>query len=335
MALAAPDRRVALSMAGGHRYQVGMVGRSLRAYAGIAAAAALLSGCMIGRPEPAARRPLQTPQRPQTASPQPRPATPAPRVTAPPARTDWVARRVVPAAIVTPQGRFHEVKAGETGIAIARAYGLAWRDLIALNKLQEPFVLRVGQRLRLTPVLTPTPRPAPPQTLEQRARAFDITVDDVMTGGQPAANGPVPRAAGEERPAPLPAVTGTAPAFRWPLPGRIISGFGPKPGGRFNDGVNLKASPGEAVRAAGDGVVAYAGDAIPGFGNLLLLKHAGGWVTAYAHNEALLVMRGARVKAGEVIARAGQSGAVAEPQLHFELRRGRTPVDPARVIGGR
>jgi murein DD-endopeptidase MepM/ murein hydrolase activator NlpD len=259
-------------------------------------------------------------------------------VAAAPARTDWVARRVVPAAIVSPEGRFHVVKAGETGIAIARAYGMAWRDLIALNRLEEPFVLRVGQRLRLTPAVTPAPRPAPPPapapTLEERARAFDITIDDVMTGGQPAANGTA-RAAGEGRPSPLPPVTGTAPAFRWPLPGRIISGFGPKPGGRFNDGVNLKASTGEAVRAAGDGVVAYAGDAIPGFGNLLLVKHAGGWVTAYAHNEALLVVRGARVKAGEVIARAGQSGAVAEPQLHFELRRGRTPVDPARVIGGR
>ena len=318
----------------GRRYQVGMVGRSLQVYAGIAAAAAMLSGCMIGRPAPATRPPFQSPQRPAAKPVQTKPVTP-PRMAAPPARTDWVARRVVPAAIVSPEGRFHVVKAGETGIAIARAYGLTWRDLIALNKLQEPFVLRVGQRLRLTPVLTPSPRPAPPQTLEQRARAFDITIDDVMTGGQPAAKGPVPRAAGGERPAPLPPVTGTAPAFRWPLPGRIISGFGPKPGGRFNDGVNLKASPGEAVRAAGDGVVAYAGDAIPGFGNLLLVKHAGGWVTAYAHNEALLVARGARVKAGEAIARAGQSGAVAEPQLHFELRRGRTPVDPARVIGGR
>ncbi|WP_017666571.1 M23 family metallopeptidase [Sandarakinorhabdus sp. AAP62] len=293
-----------------------------------------LPGCMIGRPEPAPR------PTPRVVAPPTRSATTPPpqRQTPPPARTDWVVRRVVPAAIVTPEGRFHVVKTGETGIAIARAYGLAWRDLVALNKLQEPFVLRAGQRLRLTPVVTPSPRPAPPppsQTLEQRARAFDITIDDVMTGGQPAANGPVPRRAGEERPAPLPAVTGNAPAFRWPLPGRIISGFGPKPGGRFNDGVNLKASPGEAVRAAGDGVVAYAGDAIPGFGNLLLVKHAGGWVSAYAHNEALLVARGARVKAGEVVARAGQSGAVAEPQLHFELRRGRAPVDPAKVIGGR
>lgn len=242
---------------------------------------------------------------------------------------------MVPAAIVTPQGRFHIVKAGETGIAIARAYGLTWRDLIALNQLKEPFVLAVGQRLRLSPQFTPVPAAAPPsQTLEQRARAFDISIDDVMTGGQPAAGRPTPNGS-DPRPAPLPVVTGTAPAFRWPLPGRIISGFGAKPGGRFNDGVNLKASTGEAVRAAGDGVVAYAGDAIPGFGNLLLVKHAGGWVTAYAHNEALLVARGARVKAGEVIARAGQSGAVAEPQLHFELRRGRTPVDPARVIGGR
>lgn len=287
-----------------------------------------LSGCMIGRPEPSMQPASRPP--PRVATPPARPAPLLQRPAAPP-RTDWVARRVVPAAIVTPQGRFHVVRAGETGIAIARAYGVAWRDLIALNQLKEPFVIAVGQRLRL-PGLPPPAAPA--QTLEQRARAFEISIDDVMTGGQPAA-GKTATSVAEPPPAPLPAVTGTAPAFRWPLPGRIISGFGAKPGGRFNDGVNLKASSGEAVRAAGDGVVAYAGDAIPGFGNLLLVKHAGGWVSAYAHNEALLVVRGARVKAGEVIARAGQSGAVAEPQLHFELRRGRTPVDPAKVIGGR
>ena len=107
----------------------------------------VLSGCMIGRPEPVPRQP----RRPAAKPVQTKPVTPPPRVAAPPARTDWVARRVVPTAIVTPEGRFHAVKAGETGIAIARAYGLAWRDLIALNKLQEPFVLRVGQRLRLAP----------------------------------------------------------------------------------------------------------------------------------------------------------------------------------------
>ena len=115
----------------------------------------------------------------------------------------------------------------------------------------------------------------------------------------------------------------------------VLSGFGAKPGGRFNDGVNLKATLGSPVRAAGDGVIAYAGDDIPGFGNLILIKHDGGWVSAYGHNDALLVARGRRVAKGEVIARAGQTGAVTEPQLHFELRRGRTPVDPVRVLGGR
>jgi murein DD-endopeptidase MepM/ murein hydrolase activator NlpD len=329
-----------------------------------------LSGCanMIGRPEPA-RRPVPSrvpPPRPAPApapatSPAPRPPAPKPapprptRTTAP--RTDWVARPVTPNAVATPQGRFHLVRPGETGIAIARAYGVPWRELIALNGLKEPYVLAVGQRLRLPDAQAAAAKMAA-MSLEERARAFSLSIDDVVTGGQPAApvtpnvarpatrpvSTPPPApplaqpAAGEpvaEAPAPLPAVTGSAPRFRWPLPGRIISGFGAKPGGRFNDGVNLKANPGEPVRAAGDGVVAYAGDAIPGFGNLLLVKHAGGWVSAYAHNEALLVARGARVKAGEVIARAGQTGAVAEPQLHFELRRGRAPVDPAAVIGGR
>ena len=114
-----------------------MVGRSIRAWASMAAASLLLAGCMTGRPEPATRPPPRTVARPA----QPKPVTPPPRVGAPPARTDWVARRVMPAAIVSPEGRFHVVKAGETGIAIARAYGLAWRDLIALNKLQEPLSL--------------------------------------------------------------------------------------------------------------------------------------------------------------------------------------------------
>jgi len=304
-----------------------------------------LSGCanMIGRPEPV-RRPVPTrvpppapASRPPAASPRPVPARPA----AP--RTDWVARRVTPSAQVTPQGRFHIVRSGETGIAIARAYGLPWRDIIALNGLKEPYVLAVGQRLRLPDAQAAAAKVAA-MSLEERARAFALSIDDVVTGGQPAAARPTPArpplapASAEPPPplpAPLPAVSGDAPRFRWPVPGRIVSGFGPKPGGRFNDGVNLKANAGEPVRAAGDGVVAYAGDAIPGFGNLLLIKHAGGWVSAYGHNEALLVQRGARVKAGEAIARAGQTGAVSEPQLHFELRRGRAPVDPAAVIGGR
>jgi murein DD-endopeptidase MepM/ murein hydrolase activator NlpD len=314
----------------------------MRRAAALLAVLLLLAGCsggrttrdIVGRPAPA--RPVAT----QPAAARPAPGRPTSVRPAQGPRTDWVARTVVPNALVTPQGRFHIVRSGDTGIAIARAYGVKWSELIALNNLQEPFLLRVGQRLRLSPPAPvvaqapPKPQQTPAQSLEERARAFDISIDDVMTGGQPAANGAA-RPAGAEKPTALPAVTGDAPRFRWPVPGRVLSGFGPKPGGRFNDGVNLKANAGEPVRAAGDGVVAYAGDAIAGFGNLILVKHAGGWVSAYGHNEALLVSRGTRVKAGEVIARAGQTGAVSEPQLHFELRQGRTPLDPAKLIGGR
>jgi murein DD-endopeptidase MepM/ murein hydrolase activator NlpD len=110
--------------------------------------------------------------------------------------------------------------------------------------------------------------------------------------------------------------------------GRVVSDFGPKEGGLHNDGLNLAAPRGSFVRAAENGVVAYAGNELAGFGNLLLVKHADGWTTAYAHNEALLVRRGELVKRGQPIARIGSTGNVAEPQLHFEIRRGKTPVNP-------
>ena len=278
------------------------------------------------------------------STPPPRPAsapkTAAPVAAKPAARPAWQARRVVADAVDTPQGRVHTVKPGETGIAIAIAYGVKWDRIIATNALKAPYVLEVGDKL-----LLPTKKQVAAQTPEERARAFSLDIDDIITGGEPAVAGvlvPMPRpssatkASPRPRPAPpvLPAPTvADAPALRWPVEGRVLSGFGAKPGGRFTDGVNRTARAGAPVRAAGDGVVAYAGDAIPGFGNLVLIKHAGGWVTAYGHAETVLVTRGSRVSAGDVIARAGSTGAVTEPQVHFEVRRGRMPVDPERVVG--
>ena len=134
-------------------------------------------------------------------------------------------------------------------------------------------------------------------------------------------------------PKPLPALPALTGRFAWPATGRIVSGFGPKPGGRYNDGINIAVPAGTPVKAAEDGIVAYAGTGISGFGGLVLIKHADGWVTAYAHNDALSVGRGDRVTKGQVIARSGATGSVDEPQLHFEIRRGRTPVDPVRLLG--
>ncbi|MCA3254568.1 MAG: LysM peptidoglycan-binding domain-containing M23 family metallopeptidase [Alphaproteobacteria bacterium] len=268
-----------------------------------------------------------------------------------------------------PGGRYHRVKPGETGIAIARAYGVKWGDVVTANALEAPFTLAAGQRLRL-----PGAKEVAAMSLEQRAEAFKVDIDDLVTGSEPAAATPPrprpqrPAATQSARVTPPaatpPAVTPPAAAasappkavaqaplprrqppskplvepaafsgrFSWPLEGRVISTFGPKPGGRYNDGINIKATAGAPVRAAADGVVAYAGDGLEGFGGLVLIRHGDGWVTAYAHNEELLVSRGQAVKRGDIVARAGATGSVDEPQLHFEIRRGRNPVNPLTML---
>lgn len=121
-------------------------------------------------------------------------------------------------------------------------------------------------------------------------------------------------------------------SFRWPVKGRIISGFGTKPDGGHNDGVNIAVPQGTPVKAAENGVVAYSGSELKGYGNLVLVRHANNWVSAYANNEQLLVKRGDKVSRGQVIAKAGTSGSVTEPQVHFELRKGSRPVDPTQYM---
>jgi murein DD-endopeptidase MepM/ murein hydrolase activator NlpD len=116
--------------------------------------------------------------------------------------------------------------------------------------------------------------------------------------------------------------------LRWPVAGKIISGFGPRPDGTHNDGVNFAAPMGTDIHSAENGVVAYSGDELKGYGNLVLVRHDNGWVTAYAHADEILVKRGDRIKRGQVIAKAGRTGQVDQPQVHFELRQGQKPVDP-------
>jgi murein DD-endopeptidase MepM/ murein hydrolase activator NlpD len=124
----------------------------------------------------------------------------------------------------------------------------------------------------------------------------------------------------------------TAATFRWPVKGRVISTFGEKPTGMRNEGINIAVPEGTSVRAAGSGIVAYAGNELKGYGNLVLIRHDGGWVTAYAHNKELFVNRGDSVSRGDVIANAGQTGSVTSPQVHFEVRKGATAVDPMKHL---
>ena len=119
-----------------------------------------------------------------------------------------------------------------------------------------------------------------------------------------------------------------ATKFRWPVKGKVIASFGARTDGTHNDGVNVAVPQGTEVHAAEQGTVAYAGSELKGYGNLVLLRHESGWVTAYAHNDELLVKRGDKVTRGQTIAKAGKTGTVDQPQVHFELRQGQKPVDP-------
>jgi murein DD-endopeptidase MepM/ murein hydrolase activator NlpD len=175
--------------------------------------------------------------------------------------------------------------------------------------------------------------PAPAATPAAAAPEPSATVPPLSA--QPSAQAEPAKA---EQPKPEQKVALAAPAaasaladavkLRWPTTGRVIAGFGGRPDGTHNDGINLAVPLGTEVHAAESGVVAYAGNELKGYGNLVLLRHDNGWVTAYAHNDELLVKRGDKVKRGQVIAKAGKTGSVDQPQVHFELRQGSKPVDP-------
>jgi murein DD-endopeptidase MepM/ murein hydrolase activator NlpD len=206
-----------------------------------------------------------------------------------------------------PNPRRHRVQAGDTVYGVARRYGIDPSQIVSLNRISAPYAIAPGQSLVL-------PAPSPAVVLSSAAPAPRSSA----TKSGAAIPAPPPRAGGK---------------FLWPVRGHTIAGYGRKKDGLHNDGINIAAPRGAPVRAADNGVVAYAGNELRGFGNLILVKHAGGWVTAYAHNQDFLVKRGQTVTRGQPIARVGSSGNVATPQLHFEIRKGARSVDPTRFLG--
>ena len=172
---------------------------------------------------------------------------------------------------------------------------------------------------------TPAPpvNPAPTTKVASAPATPDLPDVPVVPVSVNPAPGP---ASAVNQPADPPSANGTT--FRWPVRGRIISGFGPTANGERNDGINLAVPEGTSVKAAEAGTVIYAGNELAGYGNLILIRHADGWVSAYAHNEEIDVKRGDNVQRGQIIAKAGATGSVSSPQLHFELRKGAKPVNP-------
>lgn len=252
-------------------------------------------------------------------------------------------------------GGSHVVRPGETLSSIARNYGVPRGTLAAANGLDINAQVQIGRTLTVpgagaaaanpvaaapkpatTPAVAAAPHPAPAPVAAAPVAAKPAAVAAAPATPAPVATNEKPQTIAAVKPAETPddMRTGSGTQFRWPVRGRVISGFGPKPGGQQNEGINVSVPEGTAVKAAEDGVVAYAGSELKGYGNLVLIKHADGYVTAYAHNSELEVKKGDTVKRGQVIAKAGQTGNVTSPQVHFEIRKGSQPVDPSQYLAG-
>lgn len=270
-----------------------------------------------------------------------------------PARVEYrnAGRGYTPAALPRSCRDGYTVRSGDTLSQIAERCGVAMRELAQANGLNAPYTLRSGQQLRM---------PHPPVHVVQRGEnlyriGLRYNIPFQQLASHNGIRAPYELEVGQQIRLPFGSTAGNntqyasrdtsssrntrreppaagAPRFDWPVRGTIVSTFGRKPEGGRNDGINIAVREGTEVRAAAPGQVVYAGSELAGYGQLVLVRHEGGFVTAYAHNSRLLVREGDRVDRGQVIASAGSSGTVDTAQVHFEIRRGVNPEDPMRYL---
>jgi murein DD-endopeptidase MepM/ murein hydrolase activator NlpD len=245
-----------------------------------------------------------------------------------------------PVAVAAAAPSVHFVNRGDTLMGIARRNHISPGELARANGLEPGAKLKVGMKLNVpvkasaaAPVTQPAVAQAAPAPVPPATRMAAVATDPQQKA-RLAQTTNVEETQAAEAPMKAAEATGALPTFRWPVRGKVITSYGAKTNGKANDGINLAVPEGTPVKAAEDGVVAYSGNELKGYGNLVLIHHSNGYVTAYAHASELLVKRGETVKRGQVIAKSGQSGEVASPQLHFEIRKNSTPVDPLQFLNG-
>lgn len=222
-----------------------------------------------------------------------------------------------------PKMNNYKVQKGDTLYSISKTFSVSQAQIVSMNSLKEPYTVQLGQELKLG---SPPSSQGNYRVLQTASAITPKQVPKQMAS----ARAPL-------RPQPKPVFTPASRAggkFTWPVKGQLLSGFGPKAGGLHNDGINIAATRGAPVKAAENGVVAYAGNELKGFGNLVLIKHSDGYMTAYAHLDKITQGKGAIVKKGQSIATVGTSGGMKRPQLHFELRRGKKPINPNQFLSG-
>lgn len=249
---------------------------------------------------------------------------------------------------------------GDTLYSISRKYSVPVNDLAVMNDISAPFGLRVGQRLKVPNLDAPSVHVAtkidvPQNNVTQKTssavaqpkKAAPVVVTPVKTNAGAKSVTPTKasnaqkvsntktsssnKKTGSAQKAPA-IVARSSSKFSWPVRGRILSGYGAKTNGLFNDGINISATRGTAVKSAENGVVAYAGNEVKGMGNLVIIQHSEGWMTVYAHMDSMSVRRGSKVGVGQKIGTVGTTGKVDKPQLHFEIRKGTKAYNPTAYL---
>jgi murein DD-endopeptidase MepM/ murein hydrolase activator NlpD len=251
-----------------------------------------------------------------------------------------------PVAAAAAPSSVHVVNRGDTLMGIARRNRVTVAELARANNLDQSARLSLGMKLTVpgsrSAAVAAVGQPVATIPAQPVAPAAAPATKMAAAGGPPQAarlasattNVTEEKRVVEQTSVKPSEATGALPTFRWPVRGKVITSYGAKTNGKSNDGINLAVPEGTPVKAAEDGVVAYSGNELKGYGNLVLVRHSNGYVTAYAHASELLVKRGDTIKRGQVIAKSGQSGEVGSPQLHFEIRKGSSPVDPLQFLNG-
>jgi murein DD-endopeptidase MepM/ murein hydrolase activator NlpD len=281
----------------------------------------------------------------------PRALSPGQQLIIPRATATAAAPTPAPAAskpVATTAPSVHVVNRGDTLMGIARRNHVSVTELARANNLDQSARLSLGMKLTVpgskqAAAAAPAAQSVAAAPVQPAAPVAAPAAKVASVGGppqsarlaQPTASVAEEKSAAEAAPAKSSSeATGALPTFRWPVRGKVITSYGAKTNGKSNDGINLAVPEGTPVKAAEDGVVAYSGNELKGYGNLVLVRHSNGYVTAYAHASELLVKRGDTIKRGQIIAKSGQSGEVGSPQLHFEIRKGSSPVDPLQFLNG-
>lgn len=231
--------------------------------------------------------------------------------------------------IKIPPLKVHVVKNGENFTDIAKRYSVDKRSLAVFNGLKKPYDVKKGQKIILPALVRDKLTGLEPMDL------VDLLSAELGRGSKISGKNPqtiISKPISQVKPNIIDNVTETKGLFNWPLNGKIVDKFGEKPGFRKNDGIDIEADENTPFRAAADGEVVYAGNQLEGYGWLILIKHANNFVTAYAYGAEIMVAEKDIVKKGQIIGHVGLTGRAATPRLHFQIRKGTTPTNPALYL---